>query len=54
MVGGVGVGSVAEALPLRDLRIRRFEDDIMVEGYMKDSALFKTISARGGSAGTSR
>jgi diaminohydroxyphosphoribosylaminopyrimidine deaminase/5-amino-6-(5-phosphoribosylamino)uracil reductase len=50
MVGGMGVGSVAEALSLRNLRLRRFDDDIMVEGYMKDSALFKTISARAGSA----
>jgi diaminohydroxyphosphoribosylaminopyrimidine deaminase/5-amino-6-(5-phosphoribosylamino)uracil reductase len=41
MVGGAGVARVAEALPLRDLRIRRFGDDIMIEGYVKDSALFK-------------
>jgi diaminohydroxyphosphoribosylaminopyrimidine deaminase/5-amino-6-(5-phosphoribosylamino)uracil reductase len=41
MVGGIGVGSVAEALSLRNLRLRRFDDDIMVEGYLKDSALFK-------------
>ena len=54
MVGGVGVGSVAEALTLRDLRIRRFDDDIMVEGYGKDSALFEIISARPGLVGTSR
>lgn len=50
MVGGVGVAKVAEALPLRDLKLRRFKDDIMVEGYLKDSALFKRISARPGSA----
>jgi len=46
MVGGMGIGSVAEALSLRNLRLRRFDDDIMVEGYMKDSALFEAISAR--------
>jgi diaminohydroxyphosphoribosylaminopyrimidine deaminase/5-amino-6-(5-phosphoribosylamino)uracil reductase len=54
MVGGMGVGRVAEALLLRDLSIRRFEDDIMVEGYMRGSALFKTTSARADSAGSSR
>ena len=54
MVGGVGAGRVAEASPLRDIKVRRFDDDIMIEGYMKDSALFKTISARAGSAGTSQ
>jgi len=53
MVGGLGVGRIAEALSLKDLRIRRFDDDIMVEGYMKDSALFKRISARTDSAGSS-
>jgi diaminohydroxyphosphoribosylaminopyrimidine deaminase/5-amino-6-(5-phosphoribosylamino)uracil reductase len=41
VVGGIGAASVADALPLRDLKIRRFDDDIMVEGYLKDSALFK-------------
>ncbi len=46
MVGGMGIGSVAEALSLSNLRLRRLDDDIMVEGYMKDSALFEAISAR--------
>jgi diaminohydroxyphosphoribosylaminopyrimidine deaminase/5-amino-6-(5-phosphoribosylamino)uracil reductase len=41
VVGGIGAASVAEALPLRDLKLRRLDDDIMVEGYLKDSALFK-------------
>ena len=41
MVGGIGAASVAEALSLRDLKLRRFDDDIMIEGYLKDSALFK-------------
>jgi diaminohydroxyphosphoribosylaminopyrimidine deaminase/5-amino-6-(5-phosphoribosylamino)uracil reductase len=40
MVGGIGAGSVAEASPLRDLRVRRFNDDIMVVGYLRNSALF--------------
>jgi hypothetical protein len=31
---------VAEALPLRDLKLRRFDDDIMIEGYLEQSALF--------------
>ena len=35
MVGGVGAASVAEASPLKNLRIRRFEDDIMVEAYLQ-------------------
>jgi len=46
MVGGMGIGSVAEALSLSNLRLRRLDDDIMVEGYVKDSALFEAISAR--------
>jgi diaminohydroxyphosphoribosylaminopyrimidine deaminase/5-amino-6-(5-phosphoribosylamino)uracil reductase len=54
MVGGMGVERVAEALVLRNLSLRRFGDDIMVEGYAQDSALFKTISARADSEGTSR
>ena len=45
MVGGFGVGKVAEALTLKNLTIRRFDDDIMVEGYMKDSAVFKLGTA---------
>ena len=53
MVGGFGVGKVAEALILKNLKIRRFDDDIMIEGYMRDSALFKTISARADSPGAS-
>jgi hypothetical protein len=40
MVGGVGVAKVNEAFPLRDLKLRRFKDDIMVEGYLDQSALF--------------
>ena len=46
MVGGAGVARVAEALALRDLTMRRFGDDIMIEGYMKDSALFRRISTK--------
>jgi diaminohydroxyphosphoribosylaminopyrimidine deaminase/5-amino-6-(5-phosphoribosylamino)uracil reductase len=52
MVGGVGVGSVAEALSLRDIRISRFEDDIMVEGYLEQSALF-TVGRVGQAKGAS-
>ena len=48
MVGGVGVGSVAEALPLRDLTVRRFDDDIMVEGYLQESALFSVGKRKAG------
>jgi diaminohydroxyphosphoribosylaminopyrimidine deaminase/5-amino-6-(5-phosphoribosylamino)uracil reductase len=40
MVGGIGAASVAEALSLRDLKLRRFDDDIMIEGYLEQSALF--------------
>ncbi len=39
MVGGIGAASVAEASPLRDVRLRRFDDDIMVEAYLQESAL---------------
>jgi diaminohydroxyphosphoribosylaminopyrimidine deaminase/5-amino-6-(5-phosphoribosylamino)uracil reductase len=42
VVGGIGAASVADALPLRDLKIRRFDGDIMIEGYLKDSALFRS------------
>ena len=52
MVGGVGVASVADALPLRDVKIRRFDDDIMVEGYLQDSALF-SVGRVGHSKGAS-
>ena len=40
VVGGIGAASMAEALPLRDLKLRRFDDDIMIEGYVEQSALF--------------
>jgi hypothetical protein len=40
VVGGIGAASVADALTLRDLKLRRFDDDIMVEGYLEQSALF--------------
>ncbi len=49
MVGGIGVASVAEALPLRDLRFRQFDGDIMVEGYMEQSAIFARSSHDTGS-----
>jgi diaminohydroxyphosphoribosylaminopyrimidine deaminase/5-amino-6-(5-phosphoribosylamino)uracil reductase len=40
MVGGIGAVSVAEASLLRDIRLRRFDNDIMVEGYLSQSPLF--------------
>jgi diaminohydroxyphosphoribosylaminopyrimidine deaminase/5-amino-6-(5-phosphoribosylamino)uracil reductase len=33
-VEGTGVGTVGEAVQLKDLSIRRFADDILVEGYV--------------------
>jgi hypothetical protein len=48
MVGGMGVDKVAEALVLRNLRLRRLGDDIMVEGYLQESALFSVGSGRAG------
>ncbi len=33
-VGGDGIESLAQALRLREVRIERFEDDILVEGYL--------------------
>jgi diaminohydroxyphosphoribosylaminopyrimidine deaminase/5-amino-6-(5-phosphoribosylamino)uracil reductase len=40
MVGGIGAAQVAEASPLKHLRLRRLDGDIMIEGYLQDSALF--------------
>ncbi|UCG13955.1 MAG: bifunctional diaminohydroxyphosphoribosylaminopyrimidine deaminase/5-amino-6-(5-phosphoribosylamino)uracil reductase RibD [Deltaproteobacteria bacterium] len=40
MVGGTGVPTVAEASNLKQVRLRRLDDDIMVEGYLQESALF--------------
>ena len=34
-VGGDGVETVGQALRLRDVRIERFEDDILIEGYLR-------------------
>jgi len=52
MVGGIGVQTVPEASLLRDVRFRRFDNDIMIEGYLRDSALFSRaqhILTQGGS-----
>ena len=54
VVGGTGAASVAEASQLKHLRLRRFDDDIMVEGYLKDSALYAGISAKLGSKDNSQ
>ncbi|MGQ9646599.1 MAG: bifunctional diaminohydroxyphosphoribosylaminopyrimidine deaminase/5-amino-6-(5-phosphoribosylamino)uracil reductase RibD [Thermodesulfobacteriota bacterium] len=32
--GGVGVSSLKEAIPLKDLKVRRIGEDILVEGYL--------------------
>ncbi len=53
-VGGIGAATVAEASQLKHLRLQRFDDDIMVEGYLKDSALYAGISAKLGSKDASR
>ncbi|MFH1625065.1 MAG: bifunctional diaminohydroxyphosphoribosylaminopyrimidine deaminase/5-amino-6-(5-phosphoribosylamino)uracil reductase RibD [Pseudomonadota bacterium] len=34
MVGGKGVGKLDDAIILRDIKVRRFGDDILVEGYV--------------------
>ncbi len=34
-VGGDGIESLGQALRLRDVRIERFDDDILVEGYIR-------------------
>jgi diaminohydroxyphosphoribosylaminopyrimidine deaminase/5-amino-6-(5-phosphoribosylamino)uracil reductase len=39
MVGGIGSETVADASPLKDIRLRRFDDDIMVEAYLEQSTL---------------
>lgn len=36
-VGGEGVAKLKDAVQLTDISIKRFEDDIMVEGYVKNS-----------------
>lgn len=40
MVGGIGASSVSEASNVKHVRLRRFEDDIMIECYTERSALF--------------
>jgi diaminohydroxyphosphoribosylaminopyrimidine deaminase/5-amino-6-(5-phosphoribosylamino)uracil reductase len=40
MVGGIGAVGVADASALKHLRVRRLDDDIMIEGYLQESALF--------------
>lgn len=37
-VGGEGIESLTQALRLRDVRIERFDDDILVEGYLRRGA----------------
>ncbi len=44
MVGGIGAPSIAEASSLTSIRLRRFDGDIMVEGYLQGSALFSLHS----------
>ncbi|MFP3870367.1 MAG: bifunctional diaminohydroxyphosphoribosylaminopyrimidine deaminase/5-amino-6-(5-phosphoribosylamino)uracil reductase RibD, partial [Syntrophobacteria bacterium] len=39
MVGGTGAASVSEALTLKDVRLRRFNSDIMVEAYISTSVV---------------
>lgn len=39
MVGGVGGELIADALGVEDIRLRRFHDDIMIEGYVAGSSL---------------
>ncbi|MGD8502972.1 MAG: bifunctional diaminohydroxyphosphoribosylaminopyrimidine deaminase/5-amino-6-(5-phosphoribosylamino)uracil reductase RibD [Syntrophobacterales bacterium] len=39
MVGGIGSETVAEASSLKHIRLRRFDDDIMVEAYLEQSTL---------------
>jgi diaminohydroxyphosphoribosylaminopyrimidine deaminase / 5-amino-6-(5-phosphoribosylamino)uracil reductase len=34
-VGGQGIESLSQATRLRDLRIERFDDDILLEGYIR-------------------
>ena len=34
MIGGLGRESIQDALRLSDMRIRRFGEEIMVEGYL--------------------
>jgi diaminohydroxyphosphoribosylaminopyrimidine deaminase / 5-amino-6-(5-phosphoribosylamino)uracil reductase len=37
-VGGDGIASLERAMRLRDIRIERFDDDILVEGYIQHAA----------------
>jgi len=34
-VGGEGIETLSQALRLRDVRIERFDGDILVEGYIR-------------------
>jgi len=34
MVGGDGIERLSDAINLRDIRIKRFGEDIMIEGYV--------------------
>jgi diaminohydroxyphosphoribosylaminopyrimidine deaminase/5-amino-6-(5-phosphoribosylamino)uracil reductase len=34
LFGGKGVSSIKEAIALHHIRTRRFDDDVMVEGYI--------------------
>jgi hypothetical protein len=34
-VGGEGIDALRQAKRLRDLRIERFDEDILIEGYLR-------------------
>ncbi len=34
IVGGKGVDRVADAIPIRDIKVRRFGDNLLIEGYL--------------------
>lgn len=47
IVGGKGVSKVKKSLALHQIKIRRFGDDVMIEGYLKDN-FKKNVCNNGG------
>ncbi|HLO27478.1 MAG TPA: hypothetical protein VK187_15340 [Geobacteraceae bacterium] len=39
LFAGRGAARMADAMPLRDIRIRRFGGDILLEGYPEETCL---------------
>ena len=42
-VGGVGIKNVKDSIILTDTEVIRFDEDIMVEGYVKENRNFGIV-----------